>query len=251
MKKYSFTLFLLFLLILTAPVTQAKYTPSVLAEKTEQKEQKEQKEEIEQPEPAETPEPEEENEKETEKVREEVKKEVESKRVEKVEIGEGTIKLEKVDGTSMQKSVPASKTSLISVQNNQAGAVSISVGKNGVITIVNEGVSVQTEFPVIIDPKTGTVAIKTTNGVTLVNSLPSQAMRGLKTEDKPTIVKSAVLGAQDGKPYYNVKGTQQGKLFGLIPVNTNIETKIDAQNGLTISVDRPWYLSLLGFLYSI
>lgn len=233
-------------------------------ENTENKENVENKEKVEQPEateaaePTKTPEQELEHNKEAEKVHQEVQKEIKNNNVEKVEIhatsekpGEGTLKIEKTDGTSTEKTVPSSTTSLISVQNSQAGVVSISVNKNGTATLVNGGITVQTNYPVVIDPQTQTVAIKTPNGITIINSLPAQALSGLQPGDKPTTIQSAVLGTQEGKPYYDVKGIQQRKFVGLVPVTANIETKIDAQDGSTISVDRPWYLNMLGFLYSI
>lgn len=95
------------------------------------------------------------------------------------------------------------------------------------------------------------MAIKTPSGVTNIASLPSQALNNVLPTDKPTTIESAVLGEQDGKPYYDIKGVQQRKFLSFVPVSANVETKIDAQNGSTISVDKPWYLDILGFLYSI
>lgn len=233
---------------------------TVLGEESEASEEQEETEEVEAPEPAEAPEPEEpteEEEQEAEDIHDEVENEVEQGKVEKVEVnptsekpGEGTLKIERTNGFSTEKTVPSSTASLISVQNSQAGAVSISVNKDGTITLVNNGVTVTTTYPVIIDPKSQTIAVRTANGVTLINTLPSQALAGIDAADKPTTIQTAVLGAQDGQAYYEVTGTQDRKFIGLIPVTANVETKIDAQNGSIITVDRPWYLNLLGFLYT-
>lgn len=269
--KYLLPAFIIsFLLLGTVAAISNRYAPRVLGEQTEQKENTENKEkvenkeEVEQPEPTEAPEPtetpeqEQEHEQEAEQVNQEVQKEIQNNNVEKVEIhptsekpGKGTLKIEKTNGTSTEKTVPSSTTSLINVDNSQAGLVSISISKNGTATLVNGGVTVQTNYPVVIDPQTRTVAIKTPNGIIDINSLPNQALSGLQPADKPTTIQSAVLGVQDGKPYYEVKGVQQRKFVGLVPVTANIETKIDAQNGSTISVDKPWYLNILGFLYFI
>ncbi|MCL4382655.1 MAG: hypothetical protein M1575_01110 [Patescibacteria group bacterium] len=227
-------------------------------EGTEPKEQVEQAEPTEAPEPTETPEQEQEHEQEAEKIHQEVQKEIQNNNVDKVELhptsekpGEGTLKIEKVNGSSTEKTVPSSVASLISIQNSQAGSVSISVSKNGTVTLVNGGITVQTNYPVVIDPQTQTIAIKTTNGVTVINSLPSQALNGVQPIDKPTTIQSAVLGTQNGQAYYDVKGVQQRRFVGLVPIKANVETKIDAQNGSTISVNKPWYLNIFGFLYSI
>ena len=177
--------------------------------------------------------------------------------VEKVEVnptsekpGEGTLKIERTNGFSTEKTVPSSTASLISVQNSQAGTVSVSVNKDGTITLVNNGITITTTYPVIIDPKSQTIAVRTANGVTLINTLPSQALSGIGAADKPTTIQTAVLGAQEEQAYYEVTGTQNRKFIGLIPVTANVETKIDAQNGSIITVNRPWYLNLFGFLYT-
>lgn len=270
--KYLLSVFLVsFLLAGTLAALQNQHSTRVLGEQTKQKESAENKEgfeDKEEAEPSETPEPtekpeqeqeqEQEHEQEVEKIHQEVENEVQKGNIEKVEIhptsekpGKGTLKVEKANGALTQETVPSSTASLISVQNSQAGVVSISVSKNGTITMINGGIAVQTNYPVVIDPKSQTIAIKTPSGVTVINSLPSQALNNVQPTDKPTIIESAVLSVQDGKPYYSVRGVQQRKFVGLLPVTANIETKIDAQNGSTISVNKPWYLNILGFLYSI
>lgn len=227
--------------------------------KNEQVEESEKPEEAEPTEPTETPEPQEvEDEKEAEDVQHEIENEVEQGTVEKVEVhpssdnsNKGTLKMEQTDGATSEKAVPASQTSLISIQNPQAGTVQVSVGKNGTVTLVNNGITVQTNFPVVIDPKSQTIGIKTATGITLISTLPSQALNGLPTSDKPTIVQTAVLGEQNGQAYYDISGTQKRKFIGLIPVNANVETKINVQDGSVISSDKPWYLTYLGFLYTV
>lgn len=259
--KYLLPVFVVSLLFLGVVAYQNQQSTSVLGKTAsnqtvlgEESEASEEQEETEAPEPEE---PTEEDEQEAEDIHDEVENEVEQGKVEKLEVnptsekpGEGTLKIERTNGFSTEKTVPSSTASLISVQNSQAGAVSISVNKDGTITLVNNGVTVTTTYPVIIDPKSQTIAVRTANGVTFINTLPSQALAGIDAADKPTTIQTAVLGAQDGQAYYEVTGTQDRKFIGLIPVTANVETKIDAQNGSIITVDRPWYLNLLGFLYT-
>ena len=102
----------------------------------------------------------------------------------------------------------------------------------------------------IIDPKSQTIAINTPNGITAINTLPSQALSGISATDKPTTIQSAVLGAQDGQAYYEVSGTQDRKFLGIVPVTANVQTKINADDGSISSVNRPWFLNLLSFLYT-
>ncbi len=256
---------LVFSLLLLGTVTfvQNQHSTRVLGEQSGQEgnsenkegvEVKEQVEEPEAPEPTETPE----HEQEAKDIHNEVENEIKNGKVESVEVhptsekpGEGTLKLENTNGSSTEKTVPSSTASLISVQNSQAGPVSISVNKNGTVTLVNGGITVQTNYPVVIDPKSQTIAVRTPSGVTVINTLPSQALSGVQATDKPTVVQSAVLGVQSGEAYYDIKGVQHRKFLGVFPITANVETKIDVQNGSTISTDRPWYLDTFGFLYSV
>lgn len=262
--KYLLPVLILSLFLLgTVTVAKNQHSTRVLGEQTGQKENKEgteTKEQVEQVEPTEAPEPTEtpEHEQEVEKAHNEVKSEVQKGTVDKVEIqptsektGEGTVKLENTNGTTTEKVAPAStNASLIEVQNPQGGTVAIHVNKDGTVTLLNNGISVQTQYPVVIDPKTQTIAIRTPSGVTVINTLPSQALNGVGVADKPTIIQSAVLGAQDGQAFYEVTGTQDRKFLGIVPVTANVQTKINADNGSVASVNRPWFLNLLGFLYS-
>ncbi len=277
MKKYSqlqhlLPVFIVFFLVLGVVAYPGKHASvlakiasnqTVLGEESETFEEQEETEEIEPteaPEPTEELEPEEptkEDEQEAEDIHDEIENEVEQGKVEKVEVhptsknpGEGTLKIEKTNGASTEKTVPSSNTSLISIQNNQAGTVSISVNKNGTVTLANGGIVVQTNYPVVIDPQSQTIAIKTPDGITIINSLPSQALHGTRPADKPTTIQSAVLGAQAGQAYYEVTGTQKRKFLGIMPVTADVQTIINADNGRVTSVKRPWFLNLLGFLYT-
>ncbi len=262
--KYLLPVFIVSLLVLgvvtyknqqaTDVLGKTASNQTVLGEESEASEEQEETEEIE---PTEAPEPTEEDEQEAEDIQDEIENEVEQGKVEKVELeptsekhGEGTLKVERVNGTTTEKAVPISDTPLIQFQNTQAGVVAISVGRNGTITLVNNGVTVTTNYPVVIDPQTQTIAVRTANGLTLINTLPSQALNNVKPEDKPSVIESAVLETQNGQMHYKVKGVQTRKFVGVVPVSANVETKVSAENGSILSVDRPWYLNLLGFLYT-
>lgn len=281
-SKYLFPLLIVLFVIFAAVIYQNQqptnalgqntYTSQVLgkentkspdSEKQEDAEDKEETEEIEEPEepePTEVPEaeePTEKDEQEVEDINHEIENEIEQENIEKVEIHpisnnqeKGTLKVDRTNGTSSEKAVPVSNTPIVQVQNAQAGTVAVSVGRSGTITLVNNGITVTTNYPVVVDPQTQTIAVRTANGITVINTLPSQALNNLKPADKPSVIKSTVLGAQDGQMYYTVTGTQARKFMGILPVNTNVETKINAQDGSVISVDRPWYLDLFGLLYT-
>lgn len=275
--KYLLPILVISLLFLGAVTYQNQQTSSVLGKtadnqmvlgeensrsaESEEGEEAEEVESTESPEPPEEPEPDEpteEDEQEAEDIQDEIENEVEQDTVEEIEVesssqtqGKGTLKVKNVDGTTDEKIVPISTTPLVQFQNTQAGTVAVSVGTNGTITLVNNGVTVTTNYPVVIDPKTQTIAVRTASGVTLINTLPAQALNNVNATDKPTVVESALLEAQNGEMYYAVKGTQARKFVGLVPVTANIKTQISAENGSVLAVERPWYLNLLGFLYTV
>ncbi|PIZ99964.1 MAG: hypothetical protein COX78_01195 [Candidatus Levybacteria bacterium CG_4_10_14_0_2_um_filter_35_8] len=262
--KYLLPVFIASLLVLGVVTYQNQQVTNVLGENAsnktvlgEEAEAPEEQEQIEEAEPTEAPEPTEEDEQEAEDIQDEIENEIEQGEVENVELeptsakqGEGTLKVERVNGTTSEKNVPISNTPLVQLQNAQVGTVAVSIGRNGTITLVNNGVTVTTNYPVIIDPKSQTIAVRTVNNVTLINTLPSQALSGVNAADKPTIIQTAVLGAQDGQAYYEITGTQERKFLGIMPVTANVQTKINANDGSLASVNRPWFLNLLGFLYT-
>jgi len=205
-------------------------------------------------EPKETPEA---REREAKNIHDEIKNEIETGRVGKVEInpssettGEGTLKVEKINGSSTEKAVPSSSTSLINIKDGKSADVSIKVNTDGTATLVNDDITVTTNYPVVIDPNSQTIAIKTPNGVVAVNTLPSQAVGNIGQTDKPTTIQSAVLGAHNGEVYYDLSGTQKRKFLGIIPITAHVTTKINADDGSVSSIDRPWFLDVFGFLYT-
>ena len=237
-------------------------------EKPEEVEQPEKPEEVEQPETPEkveqpeTPEKVEQPEmtdieKEVKNTQVEVQSQVESGSVKQVEVHAskngtqtGSIKVERTDGSTSEKDVPATNVSLISVHNEKSGTVDIKVNEDGTVTMINNGITVKTNSPLIIDPQSQTVGIKTAAGVMPVNQLPSQAFGKTSSNVKLSSVDSAVLGAKNGQVYYDVVGTQKRKFAGIIPVNAPIVAKISADSGVVISSTKPWYLNWLGFLYT-
>ncbi len=262
--KYLLPVFIASLLVLGVVTYQNQQAANILGENVsnktvlgEEAEAPEEQEQTEEAEPTEAPEPTEEDEQEAEDIQDEIENEIEQGEVENVELeptsgkqGEGTLKVERVNGTKSEKNVPISNTPLVQLQNAQVGTVAVGIGRNGTITLVNNGVTVTTDYPVIIDPKSQTIAVRTANGVTLINTLPSQALDGVSATDKPTTIQTAVLGAQDGQAYYEVTGTQKRRFLGIMPVTANVQTKINANDGSLASVNRPWFLNLLGFLYT-
>ena len=54
-------------------------------------------------------------------------------------------------------------------------------------------------------------------------------------------VTSIELKEEASQLLYVVKGTRQAKLFFIIPVVLDVETKVDAENGNVVAVSKPWW----------
>lgn len=57
-------------------------------------------------------------------------------------------------------------------------------------------------------------------------------------------IESIELKATSAQPYYEVKGTKRGTLFGLIPVTMTIDTDVDGRTG-EVEVHKPWWSILV------
>ena len=54
-------------------------------------------------------------------------------------------------------------------------------------------------------------------------------------------VKGVVLDVESGKLVYLISGTKEGRLLAVVPVSANIKEKIDANSGVVISTEKPWW----------
>ncbi len=230
------------------------------AENPELKEAQEKKElkSTEAPEANETPELKETQEKEVEKIHREVEQKIERSQLKSIEVAPGKtnqqtgiLKLEQTNGQTVEKQVPSSQTPVTTLQNVQLGNVLLSVNTNGTISLVNKGIRIETDHPVIINPQTKTVAIKTKDGLAIINMFPSQILPKLSPVDKPTTTQSVHLTNKNNQPIYSISGKQTRRFLGIFPVEALIKTDVSAKNGSVLSIKEPWYFRNLGFLYSI
>jgi len=208
------------------------------------------------PEPTDTPEPKA-VEQQVEKVHQDIQQQVDNKEVKNIEVapsdasGSGaSVSVENQSGQNQNRSVPSSANPVVTLQSTNSGSVSINVSQNGTITINNNGVIVQTQYPVEIDPVNKTLAIKTPSGITIINTLPTQALNGLPAQDKPTTIDSVKLQLQGTTPVYQTMGVQKRYLFGVIPVSANISSTVSAQDGTLLDSQTPWFFNSLGFLFT-
>ena len=80
--------------------------------------------------------------------------------------------------------------------------------------------------------------LKTTAGNKEIKILPETASSKATTITK---INTIELIEESQQPIYSVKGTKQARLFFVIPVSVQIETKVSAESGNVISVKKPWW----------
>lgn len=87
--------------------------------------------------------------------------------------------------------------------------------------------------------------MKTSVGKKPINFLPEDVI-GISETPTKEAVKKIELKEESQKPLYSVKGIKQARILFIIPVSMEIETKISAETGDVISVNKPWW-SLLAW----
>ena len=82
--------------------------------------------------------------------------------------------------------------------------------------------------------------MKTSIGDKPINILPGDAIKVSGTPNKAE-VNEIELKEELQKPIYQIKGSKQTKLLFIIPISMKVETKVDAELGNVISVEKPWW----------
>ncbi len=85
--------------------------------------------------------------------------------------------------------------------------------------------------------------METSGGKKQINVLPEDAIIISETPNKEFVDKIE-LKEESQKPIYSVRGIKKVKILFIIPLSMNIETKIDAQTGDKISVNKSWWAFL-------
>ena len=211
------------------------------------------------PEPTERPEPTDKPEKvrEVENIQNEIKSKVENTGVKNIEISapeessqSGKVALNSSEGSSQELSAPVSNsTPVTQISTQKTGTVSIHVSGTNEMAFKNGPYTTTTTFPVVVDPKTQTLAVKTTQGVLPIKTFPLEMFQNMDAQHRLSGVSSLVLTEQQGIPVYQVDGVQTKKLLGIIPIQATVRQNISAENGSVISADEPWYFSTFGFAF--
>jgi hypothetical protein len=112
--------------------------------------------------------------------------------------------------------------------------VTIEPGDN--VTIIVEGVVVKSVIPLRV--KNNTIEDAETNET--IKETPEVVKARIREQ-----VKEMKLERKQGIPAYVVSAVKQGRLFGIIPVNINVNYEIAATNGTTLTINKPWWSFLV------
>ena len=134
---------------------------------------------------------------------------------------------------------------------------------SGKLAIMNKRAGALSSFPLSVNPTTKELTVTTPSGSKVVTTLPQEAIDNmkashiiddLKSEDTTTGLGSAQdlveLKEQDGVLGYQMKGTKTHKFLGIIPVKTNVEAFVSAENGQVVSSTESLLGRILGKLGS-
>ncbi len=217
------------------------------------------------PEPSETPKPKEVTEpadvpeikQKTQEINNEIGQQVKNDSLNEIDVeapgdvsGSGKIVLKDAFNRLRVLSAPvATSTPLTQINTPDAGEVSVRVGGTNNVAIQNGPYTVNSQFPVVIDPKNHTIAIRTPSGIIILNNLPVQAFQNLPADSRLSSVNSINLTFNAGQPTYQTEGVQTRQFLGLVPVSANVVMQINAQTGQVVSTKLPWYFSLFGFAF--
>jgi hypothetical protein len=122
--------------------------------------------------------------------------------------------------------------------NNQE--VSIESTPEGISTITVGSSSVETNLPV--SRSSSKVYVETSIGKKLIKILPDDAIKTSGIED----VKEITIIEEQGKAVYLISGTNNGKLFFIIPVSEDVAQEIDTGAGNVVLIKKPWWAFLAG-----
>ncbi len=192
-----------------------------------------------------------------EQVQQEIQNKIEKSQLQSIEVqptsdgsSSGRVILQQNDKSTQQIGLTASQTaSLTQISTPQAGTLSVQVNAANSVTITNGPYTITTQYPVVVDPTSQTMAIRTPSGVTVIKTFPVQALQSLPTQNKLSSVSSINLTDQQGTPVYQTSGVQIRKFLGLIPVSGNVSEQINAQTGQATITSLPWYFSVLNFAF--
>lgn len=129
----------------------------------------------------------------------------------------------------------------------------LTIGVSGdKITISQKGVVAETDHAINIDPEEATLTLQTPTGYKFLSIFPRQAVESVLRSKIINSIREKdkiILKEDEGELTYEVKGDKVFSLFNIFKYSTPVEVKISASTGEIISIEKPDWLRILGFLF--
>lgn len=135
--------------------------------------------------------------------------------------------------------------------------ISVATSSGNSLRIRRGRFEAQTHFPLSINPTTNTLTVTTPAGVKDVAVLPDQAVENLLRSkfidrvalgtalENPTGIKLGLLGSN---PVFQILGSDDQKLLGLLPISIKKTSFVSAEDGTVVKIDQTFINQLLDLL---
>lgn len=119
--------------------------------------------------------------------------------------------------------------------------------------IVQNGVSVETQFPIYIDTKDRKVSVSTDTGRQYILVMPAEVVTSAVRANVITKLNDnsimTLKQGGEGEVLYQLEGQKILSLFNLMELPVDVSALVSASTGKIEEVNQPVWLQLLGFLF--
>lgn len=157
------------------------------------------------------------------------------------------VKAEKEDGTEVELETKDTLETL----NKELESDNVEIATNDAssLTIKNGDTEAETELPISVDPLTHELTVTTAAGVKTVSVLPDKAVQNTldnkilsniesQTSSDNTTSQKATLTEVNSEPVFAVKGINQKRILGLLPIGFAKTAFVSAQTGQVVKIDE-------------
>jgi len=119
----------------------------------------------------------------------------------------------------------------------------IGINKEAQEVVIQQGeTTTKTKEPITIEGNN--LKIQTPEGKMTINVLPDVITK-MVIQKEPQKLNDISLKVIDKQPIYETTGLKEEKILNLIPVRMPIKTKVSAQTGEVLGVEKPWWAKIL------
>ncbi|MEJ2441553.1 MAG: hypothetical protein P8Y06_01370 [Patescibacteria group bacterium] len=136
-------------------------------------------------------------------------------------------------------------------ERGEAKKLAIRVNDGG-FSLEQEGMVVNTNYPINIDPKKNEISVETPSGTRFLSILPIEAAEAIlraKVMTQLTSEQSSLVEGEKGELVYEMNGEKVLNLFNLVDYPVEVKTKVSALTGEIVSIDQPTWLKIISFLF--